>query len=56
MQRIRLEELKPGMVVAKPIYDQEGRVLLNRGVVLRDSSSTGSGRSAVLQSILAFPG
>jgi HD-GYP domain-containing protein (c-di-GMP phosphodiesterase class II) len=37
VQRIRLEELKPGMVVAKPIYDQEGRVLLNRGVVLRDS-------------------
>jgi len=37
VQRIRLEELKPGMVVAKPIYDQDGRVLLNRGVVLRES-------------------
>lgn len=37
MQRIRLEALQPGMVVAKPIYDQEGRVLLNRGVVLRES-------------------
>ena len=37
MQRIRLEELKPGMVGCLPIHDQDGRVLLNRGVVLRES-------------------
>ncbi|SMB90653.1 metal dependent phosphohydrolase [Thermanaeromonas toyohensis ToBE] len=35
MRVLPLECLRPGMVVARPIFDAEGRVLLNKGVILK---------------------
>ena len=35
MRKIAVNDLKPGMVVARAIYNAEGQVLLNKGVVLK---------------------
>lgn len=35
LRLLPLECLRPGMVVARPIFDLEGRVLLNKGVILK---------------------
>ncbi|MCG0277189.1 MAG: HD-GYP domain-containing protein [Thermanaeromonas sp.] len=35
MRKLPLECLRPGMVVARSIFDAEGRVLLNKGVILK---------------------
>lgn len=35
MRKLPLEYLRPGMVVARPIFSAEGKVLLNKGVVLK---------------------
>ena len=35
MRRVRLENLVPGMIVARPIYSNEGKILLNSGVSLK---------------------
>ncbi|MDK2821711.1 MAG: hypothetical protein PWP31_1676 [Clostridia bacterium] len=32
-----IDSLKPGMVVAKAIYDADGHILLNKGVVIKQS-------------------
>lgn len=37
MRKIAVTALKPGMVVARTIYNAEGRVLLNKGVVIKPS-------------------
>lgn len=36
MKIVRLDDLKPGMQLAKPVYSTEGIVLLNAGVVLKE--------------------
>ncbi|MBE3581431.1 MAG: HD-GYP domain-containing protein [Thermoanaerobacteraceae bacterium] len=35
MRKLPLDCLRPGMEVARPIYSAEGRVLLNKGVILK---------------------
>lgn len=37
MQRVPLSQVRPGMRVGRAIYSADGRVLLNAGVVLRES-------------------
>lgn len=37
MRRILIEDLKPDMMVARAIYNSEGRILLHSGIVLTDS-------------------
>ncbi len=36
MHRVRVEKLEPGMIVARPIYSNDEKVLLNSGVVLKE--------------------
>lgn len=36
MRRIRTEQLKPGMIIARPIYSDDGKILLNSGVELKE--------------------
>lgn len=36
MRRIRVEKLEPGMVIARPIYSDEGKILLNSGVPIKE--------------------
>ena len=44
MQRISISDLKPGMVVAKPVTNESGMVLLSEGTVLTDSLISRLGR------------
>jgi hypothetical protein len=44
MQRIPIDDLKPGMVVAKAITNESGMVLLSEGTTLTDSLITRLGR------------
>jgi hypothetical protein len=44
MQRVPIEDLKPGMVVAKAITNESGMVLLSEGTSLTDSLITRLGR------------
>ena len=37
MKYVPHEDLQPGMCVARPIYDNDGRVLLNSGVILNEN-------------------
>lgn len=37
MLKMRIEEVRPGMVTARAIYDSDGKVLLNAGVELKES-------------------
>lgn len=37
MRRVRTDQLRPGMKVARTIYASDGRILLNAGVELKDS-------------------
>lgn len=37
MLKMRIEEVRPGMVTARAIYDSDGKVLLNAGVGLKES-------------------
>ena len=34
MKRVSVEEAKPGMILARPIIDQQGRTIVNRGAGL----------------------
>src|SRR5690554_6107583 len=36
MRRIRLENAQPGMIIAKTIFTDEGKILLNTGVELKE--------------------
>lgn len=36
MRRIYINEVKPGMIIARSIYSSEGRILLQTGIVLND--------------------
>jgi hypothetical protein len=44
MQRIPIDDLKPGMVVAKAITNESGMVLLSEGTTLTDSLIVRLGR------------
>ncbi|MFY9115178.1 MAG: phosphodiesterase, partial [Dethiobacteria bacterium] len=35
MRRISIRQIRPGMVVARPIFGSEGQCLLNKGVVIK---------------------
>ena len=37
MKYVSCEKLQPGMCVAHPIYSNDGRVLLNSGVILNEN-------------------
>lgn len=37
MRRISTEKLEPGMIVGRPVFSDEGRILLNSGVELKQS-------------------
>ena len=37
MKYVSNKELQPGMCVARPIYGEDGQVLLNSGVILNES-------------------
>ena len=39
MRFIRLEELKPGMRIARPIFSKKGVMLYDRATVLKDTQS-----------------
>ena len=35
MRRVAIRQVRPGMVVARPIFGSEGQCLLNKGVVIK---------------------
>ena len=37
MRSIELKDIKPGQKIARPIYDDSGRILLHKGTVLKDN-------------------